>query len=1280
MALTVTPTQEMGITAVSPPSTIPQPTITPVPLSGLIQDQVEPGMIHPDRPLVIEFDQALMELSGTDPLIFEPPVAGSFSWNDRGTRLIFTPDHGFAVGEAYQITQSSQLLARSGVPLGEPLVWQIQTLSALFMASSETQESEVITDDEWLITFPIDFLHEVDWQSVEEEIMVEPAAPVKISWWENGRLHQKDIPDGDGRTVNEPFASSPETNQMLVQARVPFDFQQTYRFMLQEWVTDCTGSAVLKVAFEREFALPSLRAETVQTGVVPQFRFNYRLDLDSLLSAVILVPEFETEWRAEWDGDETVLTMDPSNLLPNKILYDMGFHEPVYHENGVLISPPNKMAQFPTPIIISDEYPGREHWIKFNPNTNIKITFVREMDEETVMDAFQIEPDVPGAFFWEDNQLIFQPEAGHLDAFSQYTITLGASMKDSDGRLALPEPYEWQFETSELPTEADFGLGTKVQMVAVNGRRAVQYRSYPQEPVAVTFGLYALAPEEAFQFLRGEHDGVIGVEVSRWTAVTEPKEGDNLRYASTQETHIPPDVLPGPYLMTLDAGASHDELIVFISENSVVAKLSESQITVWTTKINGEDAGNLDVSILDENGAVAANGRSSDEGLFQTDLTNDAQVAFVIVQEGNDLAVTGLNSDWQTVLMDRYGSVYYGGYQQPLKTLVYIHTDRPLYRPDETVFFKAILRNDNDVQMEPFPIGTLVAARLKTPDGELLQTLDLETNAFGSVTGQFQLPDTAVSGDYEIEIITADEYIASQIFKVDAYQPDNYEVTVSTDAEFYLEDDTVFVTVDSAYLTGEPVANAKVEVNLFVTRHERWDQWGRPSESITGTTDIDGRFTAELALTYGNYVIEAIVNHDTGQPVHGFKQVMAHSEYEEIYLDIGAFHKEPDSLVLGTVTISDNFGDPVVAREVNLMLSYCCPDGTSFWEFHDFSTGQTDENGRYTFTFTPQGLGYHKLRAVIIDQAGYHRTSEQIFVVYRETENGDIGFTLPGDLESQFLYTKDVYAPGEPAKLYIQSTVAESALLTLARGDVQQQRVVDLLPPLTVVEVAISENDAPNLFATIMIWKPYELPEWPRGTFSLPEYQLLASTVNLDVSTTHHALNVEVLPEQESYQPGKEAQITLRVTNHAGEPVSAELSLSVVDEAIFQLSPDFSEPMHDVFYFKRENQVTNYDAMNVQRQLWYDVGDVTGDIDGLSYYGLFENYRNIDYGGNRSWSGPHGEFVGTAAWYPTLHTDAKGEVTVSFMLPDEPATWRINARAITVDSQVGETVYSFDAN
>lgn len=1270
---TVVPTQEAAETAVSQSTTTPQPTNRQISLGGFILEQVEPGIIDPDRALWIDFNQPLQADSTTHPLQFEPPVAGEFSWNDEGTRLTFIPKHGFATSQSYQITQSPDLLPQSGEPFPEQLVWQIKTLSALSMASANTsQQGKQIADDEALLTFSINFERVVDWQDVEEEISVEPAVPMKVSWWENGRYHQKEFPDDEGRTVDEPFTEFPQEKQMLVQLRVPIDLEQTYHFQLQEWVTGCSCNRVLHDAFSAEVTLPPIRAKVEHTNITPQFRFNYRLDLENLLSAIVLFPEFETEWHAEWDGYETVLTMDPNNLLPNKILYDFGFTESVYHENGTLLTPPNRMASFPTPFSIVDEYPGREDWIAFNPLTNIEITFTHKMDEQSVIDAFQIEPDVPGTFVWKENRFSFQPEAGHLDAWSQYTITLGTEMRDSLGRPILPEPYSWRFATSELPTDADFGRGTKVQMVAVDGERAVQYRSYPQEPTEVTFALYALQQDDVLQFLRDEqlnHD--ILVEAARWTAVTEPNNLDDYRRESLQETFIPSDVPAGPYLLTLAAGTSQDELLVLISENSVVAKTAEAQLLVWTTKINGEIAGGLDISVVDENGEIVANGRSSNEGIFQTEIAEEVHPAFVFVQDGNDFAVTGLARDWFTFV---HQSGYYSSQlQRPADTIIYLHTDRPLYRPDETVYFKGILRQDEDVQLRPFPEESLVTVQLKSPDDELLDSLELVTNDFGTVHGQFRLSETAVSGDYRIVMITAEGYETSQIFKVDALPPSTYSISVATDADSYVEDDTVSITVESRTLTDEPMVDADVKIRLFSLDGDRWDDDVYYSDWITGTTDINGRFTAEIGLHHNPWTVEAFVEASVGhegQLVSGIKRIQVHDDPESIQLDIGGYYQELGVPITGTVTIQNYLGEPVIGRDITLELRNNNGSNTP-----ELAAGQSDENGRYIFTFTPAELGYYYVRASIVTSLGYLSTESTRFVVLRDgkTEHENELFNYSGDAQLQFVHTGEVYKIGEPIKLYVQSRVAGPAFLTLERGGVYAQEIVHLTPPLTVIDVPVAENGAPNLFATIMAWKAYEPPEYSRGAINVPEYQLLAAELNIPVATDPYLLNVELLSVDTL---GDETEVTLRVTDHQGLPVAAELSIAVVDEAIDDLSPDFTYPMLDTFYFQRKNQARNFDAMNSERYLWYDVRDIfTKEFSGMSYYGLFENYRNWTYSERPPLNTPYGEFAETAVWLPTLRTDENGEVTVSFTLPEEQANWQIQVKAITIDSQVGEAVF-----
>jgi hypothetical protein len=618
------------------------------------------------------------------------------------------------------------------------------------------------------------------------------------------------------------------------------------------------------------------------------------------------------------------------------------------------------------------------------------------------------------------------------------------------------------------------------------------------------------------------------------------------------------------------------------------------------------------------------------------------------VAVGDDLVASGLNDIWKT----GYG---YNG--KPPKTLIYVHTDRPIYRPGHTVYFKAFLRSNDDVQMEPLPENSAVTARILDSRNNVVQTFDLLTNHFGSVNGQFVLAEGAMLGEYHVEIAAPDGRVISQRFKVEDYRKPEYEVIVTTDADIYLAGDTVSVTVDSTYFFGEPVVNADVAVTLFSGDSGSWWTYERP---IEGKTDENGRFTLTLNPSQGGYAVEATVDDGTHHSVSAFKQIHVSGAAENVSLDMGNYRKEPDSPVEIEVIVNDIYGEPIANRHVDLELQRYNRDDWNWHKVDDFEN-KTDDNGRSPFTFTPTEEGYYQVVARITDRLGNPLQTGGSFMVFSTAYRYSRWFPTSDDLK--IISSQDSYAPGDAAQLFIQSTIAGPALLTLERAEVRSQQIVNLTPPLTVVDIAIQEDDAPNIFASVMAWK--EQDNSVLGENSVPESRLLISTIELPVSLAHKILNIEIKPDKEAYQPGDEATITLRATNSQGDPVSAELSLAVVDEAIFSLSPDLSASMLYTFYFKRPSQITNYSAMMPQRRLWYYVNNDTGGWGGGG-------------GGDDTVTlgEPRHDFKDAAAWYPVLQTDANGEVTVTFTLPDNLTSWRMTAKGATADTQIGETVYN----
>ncbi|MCK5646766.1 MAG: DNRLRE domain-containing protein, partial [Anaerolineales bacterium] len=117
-----------------------------------------------------------------------------------------------------------------------------------------------------------------------------------------------------------------------------------------------------------------------------------------------------------------------------------------------------------------------------------------------------------------------------------------------------------------------------------------------------------------------------------------------------------------------------------------------------------------------------------------------------------------------------------------------------------------------------------------------------------------------------------------------------------------------------------------------------------------------------------------------------------------------------------------------------------------------------------------------------------------------------------------------------------------------------------------------------------------------------------------------------------------------------------EVSLAVVDEAIFSLSEELSDSMIDAFYGRRLNAVRTYNSMAPFRWIW-----TPG--------------RGGGGGGEEGWP-PHdlrSDFLDTAIWLPVLRTNSSGETVATFTLPDNLTTWRMTAKAFTRDTKVGET-------
>ena len=161
------------------------------------------------------------------------------------------------------------------------------------------------------------------------------------------------------------------------------------------------------------------------------------------------------------------------------------------------------------------------------------------------------------------------------------------------------------------------------------------------------------------------------------------------------------------------------------------------------------------------------------------------------------------------------------------------------------------------------------------------------------------------------------------------------------------------------------------------------------------------------------------------------------------------------------------------------------------------------------------------------------------------------------------------------------------------------------------------------------------------------------------VSREEQELSVEIVSSQTAVQPGSTVEYTVQVTDHNGDPVEAELSLSLTDLAVLTIASRKELPILDHFYSEKWLSVMtatflalNMDAYNEELE-----DEIKGGGGGAGTYGV-QKIRE--------------EFPDTTFWEGQLVTDENGRATVAITLPDNLTTWRMDVRAVTADTKVGQ--------
>ncbi|MEE9311098.1 MAG: MG2 domain-containing protein, partial [Planctomycetota bacterium] len=540
-------------------------------------------------------------------------------------------------------------------------------------------------------------------------------------------------------------------------------------------------------------------------------------------------------------------------------------------------------------------------------------------------------------------------------------------------------------------------------------------------------------------------------------------------------------------------------------------------------------------------------------------------------------------------------------------TRMYSMTDRPVYRPGDSVHGKIILRQRNGGEWENVK-GRGFRLQMYNAKGEEKFNKKIQATSFGAIEYDIDLAKDASLGGWYFYLYSAQgSWIGSGNFQVEEYKKPEFEVSVSPPSKPVKLGNAISATIDAKYYFGGPASGATVKYKVYrnfyyhsVYFPRRYDwlynwkprQWyGTPDQQFNRhggselVTEGEGKLNQEGKLViewntqkalkdWGEYdhqySITAEVTDSSRRTIVGNGSVKALRRAFFAFVDnkLG-FYRPNDELdvEVRTVTADDKAVEAKGKMEVYKVT---------------FSK-RTDENGMPQIDEHKELIATHELNTNKEGRAQYNKpfteagTYELVYVTKDEWDTEIKGYTrvivkatkwLPGSYRFDtisLIPQQKVYTPGEVAKVLLASDFETSWMLVSVMGcnEVLSQSFVNL-------------KDTGGQFELELTVGREHLPNFHINVMTVRNGQLHTKTVELFVPPTDQFLDVEVTSDKEWYQPGEKATFTVTAKDSEGRPAVAEFAMSVYDRSITYIMSDRTPNIIKHFYGDRRYYTLDY--------------------------------------------------------------------------------------------------------
>lgn len=305
--------------------------------------------------------------------------------------------------------------------------------------------------------------------------------------------------------------------------------------------------------------------------------------------------------------------------------------------------------------------------------------------------------------------------------------------------------------------------------------------------------------------------------VKTWSKEINTK-GDHKPY-SDDEMRIDGKLPKGAYVLEAKSGSLSARDLVLVTDVAVVLKTSARQaLVLFTNAITGAPLAGARVTLWE---SYYASDRWYSRRLAQT--TNaDGLATFQLKNSGNSrnlyVAASTPSSDRQA-----FAAGYAGGISEAGDAWkIYAFTDRPAYRPQESVQWKFIARRFGSGGYST-PANQTIEYQINDPRGTKVTEGKASLNSFGSAWGSVDLGEQLPLGEYNVQFWDEgrkNSIGSAKLFRLEEYKLPEFKVAVKTPEDdgrkkAFRLGEKVEVNIQADYYFGGPVSNAAVEVVVY---------------------------------------------------------------------------------------------------------------------------------------------------------------------------------------------------------------------------------------------------------------------------------------------------------------------------------------------------------------------------------------------------------------------------------------------------------------------------------